>query len=71
MSDWDVKPTSGLWGKFIQHLSHTSVAKQTVTKFIIANEIIGHTLLSCGLYYKSFTIVIYSRNDSTIIEPVL
>jgi hypothetical protein len=24
-----------------------------------------------GLYYKSFTIVIYDRNDSTIIEPLL
>jgi hypothetical protein len=27
--------------------------------------------LTCGLYYKSFTIVIYDRNDSTIIEPLL
>jgi len=26
---------------------------------------------SCGLYYKSFTIVIYDRNDSTIVEPLL
>ncbi len=25
----------------------------------------------CGLYYKTFRIVIYDRNDSTIIEPVL
>jgi hypothetical protein len=25
----------------------------------------------CGLYYKSFTIVIYDLNDSTIIEPLL
>ncbi len=24
-----------------------------------------------GLYYKSFTIVIYDRNDSMILEPVL
>ncbi len=24
-----------------------------------------------GLYYKSFTIVIYARNDCTIVEPVL
>ncbi len=24
-----------------------------------------------GLYYKTFRIVIYDRNDSTIIEPVL
>ncbi len=24
-----------------------------------------------GLYFKSFTIVIYDRNDNTIIEPVL
>ncbi len=24
-----------------------------------------------GLYYKSFTIVIYDRNDSTIVESVL
>ncbi len=24
-----------------------------------------------GLYYKSFTIVIYDRNDSMIVEPVL
>ncbi len=25
----------------------------------------------CGLYYKTFRIVIYDRNDSTIVEPVL
>ncbi len=24
-----------------------------------------------GLYYKSFTIIIYDRNDSMIVEPVL
>jgi hypothetical protein len=24
-----------------------------------------------GLYYKSFTIIIYDCNDSTIVEPVL
>jgi hypothetical protein len=24
-----------------------------------------------GLYYKSFTLKIYDRNDSTIIEPLL
>ncbi len=29
------------------------------------------TIYSCALYYKSFTILIYNRNDSTIIEPVL
>jgi len=27
--------------------------------------------LSYGLYYKSFTIVIYDRNDSTIVWPEL
>ncbi len=27
--------------------------------------------LISGLYYKSFTIVIYDCNDSTIIEPIL
>ncbi len=27
--------------------------------------------MSSGLYFKSFTIVIYDRNGSTIIEPVL
>jgi len=26
---------------------------------------------TCGLYYKSFRIIIYDRNDTTIIEPVL
>jgi hypothetical protein len=26
---------------------------------------------ACGLYYKSFMIVIYDHNDSTIIEPIL
>ncbi len=25
----------------------------------------------CGLYYKSFMIIIYERIDSTIVEPVL
>ncbi len=24
-----------------------------------------------GLYYKTFRIVIYNRNDSTIVDPVL
>jgi hypothetical protein len=28
-------------------------------------------LVICGLYYKTFRIVIYNRNDSTIVEPVL
>ncbi len=26
---------------------------------------------TCGLYYKTFRIVIYDGNDSTIVEPVL
>ncbi len=26
---------------------------------------------TCGLYYKTFRIIIYNRNDSTIVEPVL
>jgi hypothetical protein len=26
---------------------------------------------SCGLYYKTFRIVIYDHNDSMIVEPVL
>jgi hypothetical protein len=25
----------------------------------------------CGLYYKTFRIVIYDHNDSTIVDPVL
>ncbi len=25
----------------------------------------------CGLFYKSFVTVIYDRNDSTIVEPLL
>ncbi len=29
------------------------------------------TFYTCGLYYKSFTILIYDRNDSTIVWPVL
>jgi len=29
----------------------------------------GHS--ASGLYYKSFMIVIYDRNDSTIKEPLL
>jgi len=29
------------------------------------------TIYSCALYYKSFMIVIYNHNESTIIEPVL
>ncbi len=26
---------------------------------------------TCGLYYKSFTIIIYNRNDSVIVRPVM
>ncbi len=29
-----------------------------------------HEINSCGLYYKSFTIVIYDGNDSTIVESI-
>jgi hypothetical protein len=29
------------------------------------------TALVSGLYYKSFIILIYDRNDSSIVEPVL
>jgi hypothetical protein len=28
-------------------------------------------IVTSSLYYKSFTIIIYDRNDSTIEEPVL
>ncbi len=31
----------------------------------------NYNIDTCGLYYKSFTIVIYDRNDSTIVEPLL
>jgi hypothetical protein len=27
--------------------------------------------MTSGLYYKTFRIVIYDRNDSTIVDPVL
>ncbi len=37
-----------------------------------ANSLIKKSVeTTCGLYYKSFEIVIYNRNDSTIIEPLL
>ncbi len=36
----------------------------------VCGEISLH-LKSSGLYYKTFRIVIYDRNDSTIVEPVL
>jgi hypothetical protein len=26
---------------------------------------------TCGLYYKSFTLIIYDGNDSKIVEPLL
>jgi hypothetical protein len=26
---------------------------------------------TCGMYYKSFAMVMYDRNDSTIVEPLL
>jgi hypothetical protein len=29
------------------------------------------TAVSCGLYYESFTIVNYDRNDSTFLWPLL
>jgi len=35
----------------------------------IGNEILTENI--SGLYYKSFTIIIYDHNDSTILEPVL
>jgi len=36
---------------------------------IILLTVIIHKI--CGLYYKSFMIVIYDRNDSMNVEPVL
>ncbi len=36
--------------------------------YFVENE---SSWLSSGLYYKTFRIVIYDRNDSTIVEPVL
>jgi len=27
--------------------------------------------MACGLYYKTFRIIIYDGNDSTMVEPVL
>jgi len=41
----------------------------TFSKFLRGSKIF--TSKACGLYYKSFTIVIYDCNDSTIIEPLL
>jgi hypothetical protein len=34
-SDLDVQQTTHLWGQFIEHLSQTLVAQQSVTKFIV------------------------------------
>jgi len=32
---------------------------------------VNYNIFSSGLYYKSYTIIIYNHNDSTIVEPVL
>ncbi len=37
---------------------------------VVLNIMLNLVKLS-GLYYKSFTIIIYFRNDSTIVEPLL
>ncbi len=36
----------------------------------IKKEMVMQDLI-CGLYYKKFRIIIYDRNDTTILEPVL
>ena len=39
---------------------------------VVSNEVKKfYNIVTCGLYYKTFRIVIYDRNDSTIVEPVL
>jgi hypothetical protein len=38
------------------------------TRLELSADWVG-TVMNSGLYYKSFTIVIYNRKDSTIIEP--
>jgi hypothetical protein len=48
-----------------RHLGATHISS---TSFIKLSE--SSTCVS-GLYYKSFTIVIYDHNDSTIVEPIL
>ncbi len=40
-------------------------------KKVVVSSFVSSNRESCGLYYKSFRIVIYDRNDSTIVEPVL
>ncbi len=40
-------------------------------RFVVNWKNIFGLVYICGLYYKSFTIVIYDRNDSTIVEALL
>ncbi len=44
-----------------------------LTRFllVIYDRIKFYNFQSCGLYFKTFRIVIYDRNDSTIVDPVL
>ncbi len=39
--------------------------------FVYHESFFEYDYFTCGLYYKTFRIVIYDRNDSTIVEPVL
>ncbi len=42
-----------------------------VLNVVMMNVVMLTVVTPCGLYYKSFTIVIYDINDSTIVEPLL
>jgi hypothetical protein len=52
----------------IVNLQNVSLPKNNFPKCQPKHQM---TEMLCGLYYKTFRIVIYDRNDSTIVDPVL
>jgi hypothetical protein len=44
---------------------------QTLLLWSNVSQLSSSSLTISGLYYKTFRIVIYDGNDSTIVEPVL
>jgi hypothetical protein len=67
------------WSSFFTEECHTIKGKQTCSCFYAQLKAVNcfnsqrsyHLGYTSGLYYESFRIIIYDRNDSTIVELVL
>ncbi len=67
-SFFSVSSTILLFVDFFLSVLKRSSLQERLSKFIPK---MFYEIDPCGLYYKTFRIIIYDHNDSTIVEPVL